>query len=442
MEEKRWLVVGGGFTGLAAAYELAQAGKKVSLYEAGLELGGLAGSFSIEGESLEKAYHHFFKTDQDLIGLVQELGVEDLLEWSDSLVAVYRDGQMWPLRGARDLLNFRPCSFLGRLRIGVASLVLKWTRSGEKFEKVSALDWVERWCGPSAVESFWGPLLRGKFGRFAPEVSMAWLWARIHVRTNSRDGGVEQLGYIRGGFVRLVYEIKEKLVSQGVEIHFERRLERIVGDAKSGKVLVSFDQQEESFEKVLFTGPSHSFASLLGDSLKNTEFLQNLAGVRYLAAMCLVFSTTQKLGDAYWVNVNEEESPFLVFIRHTLLVPSSYYGGKEIYYLGAYLPTEGSSFAEDETVLRENWFSYLRKLFPDFDENLVEESHLFRFRNAQHVVGEGYRKKITPYRSPLEGLYLANFSQIYPEDRGTNYAIREGRKVARMMMEEGRSSLR
>jgi protoporphyrinogen oxidase len=178
------------------------------------------------------------------------------------------------------------------------------------------------------------------------------------------------------------------------------------------------------------------FARLLPAQESFNDYAAKLRSIEYLGAACLVFTSDQDLGDCYWVNVNEPGAPFLVFLNHTRLVDKSFYGGKGVYYIGAYLAPGGKTFSLPDDELMNNWFDYLPKLFPEFDARRVEEKHLFRFRAAQHIVDTDYEAKIPAYQTPLPGVFLANFSQIFPEDRGTNFAVREGEKIAALVRRE------
>jgi protoporphyrinogen oxidase len=174
---------------------------------------------------------------------------------------------------------------------------------------------------------------------------------------------------------------------------------------------------------------------LLPPAHQTGEYAAKLKSIDYLGAICLVFTSDQNLGEFYWVNVNEDDAPFLVFLNHTRLVDKSAYGGKFVYYIGSYLAAEGPVFALPDDALAGKWFGYLKKMFPAFDASRLAERHVFRFRAAQHIVDTRYAEKIPDYRTPLPGVYLANFSQIFPEDRGTNFAVREGEKMAELIRE-------
>ena len=433
---KSILIIGGGFTGLVAARELAKQGQQVTLVDAGDTLGGLAASFNLHGEPLEKAYHHLFRTYEDILSLIDDLGLTEKLEWKESSVAIYRGGKAWPFMTAMDLIGFKPCSLIGRIRLGVAALSIKYSKNWRKFSRHTAMDWMRNACGESALAAVWKPLLKGKFAGHADDISMAWLWARLHVRSNSREtgGGSERLGYIRGGFVKLVDALERDLLKFGVNIYTNHQAGDI-SEAPDGKKALMIDGEQRVFDQVLFTGSNQGFERLLAPLNIDSSYRSALQSIEYLGAMCLIFTTDQKLGDHYWVNINEDDANFLVLIRHTKLIDAERYGGKEVYYIGAYCDQERGIFCEDETVIRDSWFNYLKTLYPEFDRELVETEHLFKFKNAQHIVKQGYEDKLLSYKTPVDGVFLANFTQIYPEDRGTNFAVREGKCIAKVMLE-------
>lgn len=430
---KKVAVIGGGFTGLVAARNLVAAGHHVTIYESGAELGGLAASFQIAGSALEKAYHHLFNTDTDILSLVNELGLDEALEWRASSVAIYRNGRIWPFMSPLDLIRFGACSFAGRIRTGLAALYLKKNKNWQKLAGSSALKWMRMTCGASATDAIWGPLLRGKFSAHAEKVSMAWLWARLHIRSNSREpgGGGEKLGYLRGGFVKLAEAMEKELLDAGAVIHLKTPVKRL--GYNGNNPVVDDGSGEQQYDAVLFSGSNSAFERLLPKTPSLDNYREQLGGIHYLGAICHVFTSNQSLGDQYWVNVNEDNAPFLVFIQHTNLMPASCYNNKHVYYIGAYLPQDSERFLKNEAEIIDEWHTYLKRIFPLFERTQIEESHLFRFKDAQHIVDIGYDSKIIPYETPLPGVFLANFTQIFPEDRGTNFAVREGRSIGKLI---------
>ena len=434
-DPKRILIVGGGFTGLAAAYRLSrQPGFSITLLERSNELGGLAAGFPLLGTWFEKVYHHLFLNDTCILQLVEELGLNDRLVWCESSIGIYIGGRSYPFMSPLDLLRFTPCGFPGRVRLGVVALYLKHKRNWRPFIAQPAHQWMSKACGRDVMDSVWTPLLKGKFDRYYDTVSMAWLWARIHARSRSRPpgGGREKLGYFRGGFSEVIRRLESELTRRSVTIQTGAVVESFSGNDRSAVV----NGRRVPFDHCLFTGPSPAFARLLPKDPALEPYQRKLCSIDYLGAMCLIFASDQSIGDFYWLNVNEPGAPFLVFIHHTRLVDKNWYQNKHVYYLGTYARTDGPLYTLPDDELTGLWLGYLRKMFPQFDPARISDRHLFRFNAAQHIVDTGFEEKIPDYRTPLPGVFLANFSQIFPEDRGTSCAVREGFKVADMILEE------
>jgi protoporphyrinogen oxidase len=296
----------------------------VTFVENSEQPGGLAAGFPLGGTSLEKTYHHLFLTDTSILNLVEELGLKEKLPWCDSSVGIFRDGKIHSFKTPLDLLRFAPCSFIGRRRTGFTAQHLKHRKNWRGFTRQTAHAWMTRACGRSAMETIWTPLPRGKFDRHYQNVSMAWFWTRIHIRANSRSGGGdEKPGYFRGGFERVIQALETELRRRGVKILTGAIVEKISGDRTA---VISGETMP--FDFCVFTGPSPAFARLLPAQHSLNDYAAKLRSIKHPGAACLVFTRDQNLGDFYWINVNEPDAPFLVFLNHTRLVNKSFYGGK------------------------------------------------------------------------------------------------------------------
>jgi protoporphyrinogen oxidase len=432
---RRILVIGGGFTALAAARVLARSGTglHITLLEGGRELGGLAAGFRVCGTSLERTYHYLLRGDAEIIELIRELGLGSELMFRDGSVGIWDGHRVYPLTTALDVLRFSPCSVTERLRLGFAIFRLQRTRNWRPFVAETAKSWLERICGPCVMREIWEPLLRGKFDRYADQVSMAWLWARIHTRANSRAFGRERAGYLRGGFAVLVDRLAGELAAAGVELRTGTRVARLDTAARCA---VLEGGGTVGFDRCLFTGSSPALARVLPVTAELDGYRAQLGSIAWLGAICVVFVTDQELTRQHWLSIHDPASPFLVLINHTRLVGTDLYQGRHVYYLGCYRPHDHPMFTQDEDVLMDQWFAFLRRVCPQFDRARVSEQHVFRFSHAQHVVDCDYERRKPGFRTPLPGVYLANFSQIFPEDRGTNYAVRDGQAVARLIVDD------
>ena len=398
MNNKKIAIIGGGLGGLSLGYFLSKAGNKVIIFEKENYVGGLMSGFKMEGSNLERTYHHFFKTDKYLIALINELGLEKSIVWNKSSTAIYWKKKMHSFNGAIDLLKFGPLSLVDKFRMGLAAVYLGLDNNWQKYEDKTAVEWVKKYMGKNGYEVVWKPLLKGKFHRFYKDISMAWLWARIHTRGGSKnEKGEEVLGYIDDGFDKLTQELVKRITKNNGEIILKSQI-----DSKRIKEL------ERKYDFVVDTRPDKE--------------------IDYLAAIDVVFSSEQNLSQYYWHNINDPKSPFIAFIQHTNLVGVKNYKGKNIYYLGTYVPQDHRFLKIDEEKLVTEWFDYLKTVFPKFDKTLAKNISVFRFRHAQQIVTRNYKK---PVEKVSNKIYKMNFAQIYPEDRGVNFAVREAERMAR-----------
>ncbi|MEX2599899.1 MAG: FAD-dependent oxidoreductase, partial [Dehalococcoidia bacterium] len=167
-------VIGGGAAGLAAAYELGLRGHRAEVFEGAPFLGGQASTFPVNGVPVERGYHHLFRSDTAMIGLIEELGLGHQLRWIDSNVGYYLNGRLWKFTSPTDLLRFGPLPFPDRIRLGLTTLYLQKRKEWRSLEQQTAIEWLRRNAGRKATEVIFEPMLRGKFGRYYDQISMAW----------------------------------------------------------------------------------------------------------------------------------------------------------------------------------------------------------------------------------------------------------------------------
>jgi protoporphyrinogen oxidase len=432
-------IIGGGAAGLAAAYEVGRHGQEAVVYERAPFLGGQASTFPIGGAPLERGYHHLFTSDVDILWLAREIGLGHRVAWLPSRVGLFHEGRIWPFTTPLDLLRFRPLTLPQRLRLGVASLYLRRYRNWRALEPYTASQRLPRLVGRRPYEVVWEPLLRGKFGSHYREVGMAWFWGKIALRFASRGRWMtrEVLGYPMGSFGEVFDTLGERVRRMGGHVHTATPVRRVL--VEEGRVVgleVAYPDgvRREAFDAVIATVPSFVFPRLVPGL--PPSYLQRLTGVTYLAAVLIVLALKRPLSPVYWLNIADRSIPFVALIEHTNFIPPEHYGGLHIVYLSNYLDKEDPLFHLGHEELLEVYLPHLRRISPAFDPSWVVESHYHREEAAQPVVGAHYSRQIPPHRTPIRGLYLANTTQIYPEDRGTNYSVRLGRKVARMLLKD------
>ncbi len=435
-------IIGGGAAGLSAAFELAKKGHQAHVYERAPFLGGQASTFEVGGGRLERGYHHLFTSDTHMIDLIQELGLGDKLAWIESKVGFYYGGQIWKFNSPGDLLRFTPLSLAERLRLGLVTLYLQKTRNGFKFEGVTAAEWLEKRVGRRAYEVVWEPMLRGKFGEHYNEISMTWLWGKIYLRVASRrrPWEKEKLVYPTGSFGEVFDTLGERIGQMGGEVHISAGVRRVVmDDGRATGLEVQMPGAEAEvrpYDAVVATTPSYVFTRLVPPLPE--DYASKLSNVTYLSAVLMVLVLKRPLSPMYWLNVADRSMPFVGIIEQTNFVDPSLYGGKHVVYFSNYPSVQNPLYQMNGEELLEDFLPHLRKINPDFDPSWVEEYYHHKVDAAQPIIGVNYSRRIPDLRTPIKGLYLANTTQIYPEDRGTNYSVRLGKQVVDMVLKDFR----
>lgn len=434
----RVAVIGGGVAGLAAGYELVRAGHEVVLFEAGPVWGGQVRTFEIGGGRIESFYHHLFRSDTEIVALIEELGLGPDLRWIDSNVGLHAGGRSYPFIGPLDLLRFDRVSLLTRLRLGLTALWLRRVSDYTRYEGQRASDWITSRVGREGYERVWGPLLRAKFGAYADDVSMVWFWGKIYLRFASREGGLfakEQLGYLRGSFGRLVDALLAALTAGGAELALSTPVARITFADGRVNGLTLADGREVAADAVIATVPSPFFARMLPElPALDARYAELLEAVRYQWATVLVLALDRPLSDIYWLTMTDDDVPFVVAVEQTNFVPPAEYGGQHVVYFSRYADPGDPIVEQDVQQVLDAYEPYIRRINPAFERSWIRDQWLFKDRAGQPIVHAQYHETIPPHRTPVAGLYLANTTQIYPEDRGQNYSIRMGRRVARLAL--------
>lgn len=433
------VVIGAGFTGLTAAYQLASMGMRVTVLEGDAEVGGLASCFEVNGERLEKFYHHWFVTDSHVMQLVRELGGEPDVIYRPTRTGMYFANNLFKLSAPIDVLRFKPLKYLDRMRLAALVLRARAMNDWKQLESLTAQQWLSQLGGEAVYKVVWEPLLRGKFGSYAPEISAVWFWNKLKLRGGSRDRrGNEVLAYYRGGFAALARRLAAEIAARGGEIRTGDAASALLADGnrvtgvKTARGVIEADA-------VIATPALPIIADLLRPHV-SADYVDRLCKIQYLANFCVVLELDRSLSKTYWLNVNDPGFPFVAVIEHTNFESAETYGGRHIVYLSKYLAETDPLYAMSDAQMLEYSLPHLQRMFPDFARSWILASHVWRARFAQPIVLRGYRDLIPSAETPLEGFYIATMAQIYPEDRGTNYAVREGRAIARKVCERMRGS--
>lgn len=430
-------IIGAGAAGMAAAYDLSKAGQSVTIFEAADCVGGLAAGFKAPHWewTLEKFYHHWFQSDSAMLGFIDELGWRDQVLFPRPYTVLYHEGRFYPADSIGSALKFflHHYPVIDVMRFGAVGVYLKLTSNWKSLEKVTADAWMRRWAGRRIYEAVWKPMLVGKFGEQNLDVvNMAWLWARIKSRTT-------RLGTFVGGFQAFMDKLAGVLRQQGVDIRLSCPVTGIRRNL--GRTLTVETSQGNIDADVVISTSSPALTARLAFDLPE-GYAAKLKALRSMGAVVLILSLERRLTEYYWHNLPKDAGfPFLALVEHTNFVPPERYGGDHIVYCGDYLDPGHEYFRLSKEELLERFLPALPRFNPDFQRSWIKDSWLWRTAYAQPVPPVNHSQNIPDIRTPLRGLYVASMSQVYPWDRGTNFAVEIGRRTARMVMEDFKESI-
>ena len=452
-------IIGAGVAGLAAGFRLSQSGHACEVYERWPGLGGQAATLEVGGGvRIERYYHHLFMTDRHIKALYDELAMPDELEWRPSSVAMFAGGRSHAFTTPLDLLRYSPLSLPSRLRMGAAVLLLQRRHRVDPFELITARAWIQRVMGREVWEQVWGPLLRAKFGERADAIAMAWLWSKLTLRRELKgpEARKELLGYPRGSFESVFAALREAIAAAGGRVLIDRPVARLSRDAdgyliwpaapdsfRRGHDPRSYEiaGEPERYDAVIATVPSDVFVQMLDQRLERrlrSDYLRRVRASEYHTALCLVLELERPMTSFYWTNVIDPSVPFCGLVEHTNFIEPERYGGRRFAYVANYVADDDELLSLSADELLTAYEPGLRAITPQFSRGWVQNRWLFSEPHAQPIVTIGYRDRMPALDTGIPGLVLANTTQIYPEDRGTNYSVRLGWDAAATLLSQPR----
>lgn len=420
-------VIGGGFTGLSCATQLSSQGARVTMFEREHQLGGLAAGFREPtwDWNLEHYYHHWFQSDDFVLKYADLWNVKDKVFFDNPSTVMQTESHGFvPLDSAIALLRYPELRFHEKIRMGASLAYLKVTRNWRELERSTAEEWCRKIMGTSGFEAIWKPLLIGKFGHsYADKVNMAWLWSRISCRTPA-------LGSCLGGFASYIQAGEDHLAKNGVEIKKNAKDLRLEWSGRNWKVARS--EGAEQYDRVVVAASPIALSNLLGRPSGHSK-----SEKPFLGAQVVLLSIDQPLGDHYWYSLRKSENqPFLALIEHTNFIPSKHYGGETLVYLADYVDPNSPEWRRTDDELVEAAVRTCQGIRAGFTRSHVKRHWIFREHYAQPIPFVNASASLPTLEvEGCPGLFHAGMGHVYPWDRGTNFALELGEKVARKILQ-------
>lgn len=426
---KKVAIIGGGYTGLSCAKKLIEQGIDVTIFEKTDEIGGIAKCIDCYNTKLEKHYRHIFKSDKYVIEMLKELGIIDKLHWNETKMAYYSKGYgAYAFGTPLTLLRYKPLSFIEKIVFGLSVVKVKLIKNYKKIENYTAEEWIKKNCGEKVYQKIWEPLLITKFGDRKDKISMSWLWGKMNLRSSSSTIDGERLGYLDGSFDILTQKLNEYLKNNNCKIKLNTTVEN-VSKVDKKYVIKTLDNNEEKFDYVVNTVAYDGSEKFLHELLTKEE-KNKMQDLKYTSAKTLLIYTKKSLTPFYWINIGDREIPFGGIIEHTNMINKDKYNGVNVIYISNYMYNDDKFYKMSAEELFEQYYPHLIKINKDFRKEDVIKLQCFEELYAQPIITTNYSNKMLGQELNEKGIYMATMAQIYPEDRGMNYAIKIGYEVA------------
>lgn len=428
-------IIGAGVGGLSAGYDLAKHGHDVHIFEAGERVGGLAAGFKDSDWDwhLEKFYHHWFESDEHLLALADEIGVRKKVFFPRPKTSYWINGHIYRSEISLSALLL-PISPVAKLRLAVGGVILKLSQNWQSFEQSTAHDWLLRVMGREVYEAFFQPLLIGKFGADYKDVNMAWFWARIKSRTL-------RLGSYEGGFQAFLDDLAIAAQREKAYIHLKTPVHCVT--RTDGALLLETADAQTQFDAVLSTTSPHLLQKIVPQI--DGAYAQKLSHLHSIGAVVVIYALRQQLLEdgTYWLNLpahsadkSQNRFPFLALVEHTNYLGKEHYNGDHLVYAGDYVAPDHEYFHLSEEELADRFAATFSIFNAKFSPDWIRRTWVFRAPYAQPVPPVNHSHNIPDIRTSVNGVYWASMSQVYPWDRGTNYAVEIGRRAAQYIQED------
>ena len=425
MTSQRIAILGAGPMGLAVAYQLARDGHQPVVFEADDRIGGMTAAFDFSGLSIERYYHFHCISDAAFLTVLDELQLTNKMQWVETRMGYWYQNCLQPWGNPLALLRFRGLGLVAKFRYGLHAFLATKRTNWQPLDRVEASGWIKRWVGAQAYEVLWRRLFEYKFYDYTDNLSAAWIWSRIRRIGRSRYSLFrEKLGYLDGGSATLLQAMQADIEANGGVIRLQTPVSQVV--MADGRVSgVAYGGQFEAFDTVISTVPLPYVPRLMPDL--PPAILAQFSALNNIAVVCVIVKLRRALTGNFWLNVNDPEMDIPGIVEYSNLRPLDCH----LVYVPFYMPGEHPKFAESDQQFLDKVRRYFKKINPALVDADFIDLRASRYRHAQPICDPGYLDRLPPASLPVQGLWVADTSYYYPEDRGISESIGFGRNLAR-----------
>lgn len=428
--KKRVAVLGAGPMGLAVAYELALQGFQPTVFEADDRVGGMAATFDFAGIEIERYYHFYCTSDVALFEVLEELQMSNQLKWVETKMGYWYQGKIQKWGTPFALLSFRGLGYFDKFRYGLHAYVSVRRNRWNSLDQRDASSWIQKWVGERTFNALWKKLFEFKFYDQTDNVSALWIWSRIRRLGRSRYSlSREKLGYLEGGSSTVLNAMAKTVEGKGGTILLSTAVTE-VEVTHSNVRRVSSARGNEDFDAVVSTVPLPLVPKIMpmlpGDIRHQIEQISNIAVV------CVIAKLKKCLSQNFWLNTNDERMDIPGLVEYSNLRPLD----DHVIYVPFYLPRDHASFQDSDETFVLKVRNYIKMMNAEIEDKDFLAMSVSRYQYAQPICSPGFAEKLPPIKLPISGLWVADTSYYYPEDRGLSESFALGRKIAREVVEE------
>ena len=401
-------VVGGGLAGITAALRVADAGERVTLFEARARLGGLTHSFRRDGLWIDNGQHVFLRCCTAYRALLERLGVGDLVELQPRLDVPVRSEALRgtarlrrtnlpaPLHLGAAVARYRWLSPAARLRLARAVLALgRVDRAAPATDELSFGAWLRaHGQGQRAIDTVWDLIGVATLNAPAQRASLA-LAATVFQVGLLETADAADIGRARVPLQQLHGDAALRaLVEAGADVRPRTR----VTELSPGRV-GGWRVDGEEYDDVVLAVPPASAASLLpADAVDLPPGWAAALGSSPIINLHLVLD--RPVLDEPFVAAVDGPLQW-VFDRTTA---SGLEAGQ---YLAVSLSAADDLVGRSVADLRAWAMPHLERLLPDLRHAELKDFFVTREPHATFAPAPGSRRHRPPSTTRLPGLHLA-----------------------------------